>query len=47
MIQCTDLGAVVYDRQIDKMVSGMVPLTRLDQSSEAFACVYQMATKLL
>ena len=47
MIEAMDLGAVVYDRQIDQMVSRMVPLTKLDQSSAAFACVYDMATKLM
>lgn len=47
MIEAMDLGAVVYDRQIDQMVSRMVPLTKLDKSSAAFACVYDMATKLM
>ena len=47
MIHPTDLGGVVYDRQLDMMVSEMVPLTKLDQSSEAFACVYEIATKLV
>lgn len=47
MIHPTDLGGIVYDKQIDRMVSEMVPLTKLDQSSEAFACLYEIATKLL
>jgi len=46
-IRPTNLGGIVYDKQIDRMVSEMVPLTKLDQSSEAFACVYEIATKLL
>ncbi len=46
-IHPTNLGGIVYDKQIDRMVSEMVPLTKLDQSSEAFACVYEIAMKLL
>ena len=47
MIQPVDAGSVAYDRQVEKMISGMVPLTDLDQSSEAVACVYEIATKLV
>jgi len=47
MVQCTDMGSVSYDKQIEKMLMGMVPLTKLDRSSEAFACVYDIASKLL
>lgn len=47
MIHPGDLGGVAYDRQINTMVSEMVPLTKLDHSSEALACVYEIAMKLL
>jgi flagellar biosynthesis protein FlhG len=47
MIHPVDVGSVVYDKQIEKMISGMVSLTHLDQSSEAVACVYEIATKLM
>ena len=47
MIQSTDLGSVSYDRQISAMVSDMSPLIRLDQSSHAFANIYDVVTKLL
>ena len=46
-IHSSELGSVVYDKQIEKMVSEMVPLTRLDHSSEAFACTYNIAVKLI
>jgi len=42
-----DLGSVVYDKHLEKMVSGMIPLTRLDRSCEAVACAYELATKLM
>ena len=47
MIQPRDVGSIMYDRQVEKMISGMVPLTDLDQSSEAVACVYEIASKLV
>ncbi|NVM20661.1 MAG: P-loop NTPase [Desulfobacterales bacterium] len=47
LIQAADLGGVVYDQQIEAMVSRMVPLTQLDQSSEAYAAVYEVASRLL
>jgi hypothetical protein len=47
MIQSTDLGSVSYDRKIFAMVSDMVPLIKLDQSSHSFANIYEVATKLL
>ena len=47
MIEAIDLGAVVFDKQIDSMVSRMVPLTELDQSSDALGCVYDIAAKLI
>jgi len=46
-IQSTDLGSVSYDKQINAMVSDMVPLINLDQSSHAFADFYEIASKLL
>jgi hypothetical protein len=47
MIQSTNLGSVSHDRQISSMVSDMVSLIKLDQSSHAFADIYEIATKLL
>ncbi|MBW2642747.1 MAG: P-loop NTPase [Deltaproteobacteria bacterium] len=46
-IQSTDLFSVSYDKQINAMVSDMVPLINLDQSSHAFANIYEIASKLL
>ena len=42
----TDLGCVTYDRHIRTMVSDMVPLINLDQSSQAFGNIYEIASKL-
>lgn len=47
MTHPADLGSVAYDGLIDKMISEMAPLTKIDQSSEAFACIYEIATKLV
>jgi len=47
MIQSTNLGTVSHDRQISSMVSDMVSLLKLDQSSHAFTSIYEIATKLL
>ncbi len=47
MIQPTILGAVAYDRQIQTMVTNMVPLTQVDRTSEAFANLYDIVTKLV
>jgi len=47
MIQSTNLGSVFHDRQVSSMVSDMVPLINLDQSSHAFANIYEIVTKLL
>jgi len=47
MIHPTYLGGIVYDKQIHETISEMVPLTRLDQSSEALACAYEIVVKLL
>jgi len=42
-----NVGAVVYDKQIEAIVSDMVPLTKLVQSSDAFASVYDIVMKLM
>jgi len=47
MIQPANMGGVVYDRQINTVVSEMIPLTSLVQSSDAFANVYEIAMKLM
>ncbi len=46
-VQSTELFSVSYDRQISAMVSDMAPLINLDQSSHAFANIYEIASKLL
>jgi flagellar biosynthesis protein FlhG len=46
-IQSTELFSVSYDKQIRAMVSDMAPLINLDQSSRAFAEVYEIVSKLL
>ena len=45
-ITSTDLGCVSYDKHIQTMVSDMVPLINLDQSSQTFGNIYEIATKL-
>jgi flagellar biosynthesis protein FlhG len=45
-IPSTDLGCVSYDKHIHTMVSNMTPLISLDQSSQAFGNVYEIANKL-
>jgi flagellar biosynthesis protein FlhG len=45
-ITSTDLGCVSYDQHIRTMVSDMVPLINLDQSSQAFGNIYEIAGKL-
>ena len=47
MIQSTNLGTVSHDRQIFSMVSDMVSLLQLDQSSHAFTKINAIVTKLL
>jgi len=47
MIQSTNLGSVSHDTQISSMVSDMVSLITLDQSSHAFGNIYEIVTKLL
>ncbi len=45
-IPSTDLGCVSFDSHIHTMVSNMTPLINLDQSSQAFGNVYEIASKL-
>jgi len=45
-IPSTNLGCVSYDKHIRKMVSDMIPLTSLDQSSLAYGHVYEIVSKL-
>lgn len=45
-ITSTNLGCVSYDSHIHTMVSDMVPLINLDQSSQAYGNIYEIATKL-
>jgi flagellar biosynthesis protein FlhG len=47
MIQSTNLGTVSHDGQIFSMVSDMVSLLKLDQSSHAFTNINAIVTKLL
>jgi flagellar biosynthesis protein FlhG len=47
MIHPTDLGAIVYDKQLYNLVSEMTPLTRLFQSSDVFANAYDIVMKLV
>ncbi len=45
-IPSTNLGCVSYDKHIRTMVSDMIPLTNLDQSSQAYGNVYEIVSKL-
>lgn len=47
MVNPRNLGGVAYDKQISQMVSDMVPITKLGQSSDAFANTYDITMKLL
>ncbi len=47
MIHPKDIGEVVYDNQIDSMVSKMIPINKIDKTSNAFASVYDIITNLL
>jgi flagellar biosynthesis protein FlhG len=47
MIYPQNFGSVAFDKQINQMVADMVPLTRLVQSSDAFANIYDITMKLL
>ncbi|MBW2014116.1 MAG: hypothetical protein JRF31_05255 [Deltaproteobacteria bacterium] len=45
--QTTDLCSVSHDKQIGAMISDMAPLINLDQSSHAFADIYEIVSKLM
>ena len=45
-ITSKDLGSISYDKHIQTMVSDMVPIINLDQSSHAFGHVYEITNKL-
>jgi flagellar biosynthesis protein FlhG len=47
MIHPVDLGSIVYDRHLNGLITEMKSLTGLNQSSDAFANVYQIAMKLV
>jgi flagellar biosynthesis protein FlhG len=47
MINPMDLGGIVYDNQLNTLVSGMTPLNEIDQSSEAFAGMCDITSKLI
>ena len=47
MIKPGDLGGISYDNRLNNLVSGMTPLTEIDQTSEAFAGMHAITTKLL
>ena len=47
MIYPQNFGGVAFDKQITQMVSEMVPITKLLQSSDAFANTYDITMKLL
>lgn len=47
MIHPTNLGGVVFDRQLNNVITEMMPLTTLVKSSEAFASVYDLVMKLI
>jgi flagellar biosynthesis protein FlhG len=47
MIHPVDRGAITYDKQLYNLVSEMAPITRLFQSSQAFAHGYDIAMKLM
>jgi flagellar biosynthesis protein FlhG len=47
MIYPQNFGSVAFDKQINQMVADMVPLTKLVQSSNAFANIYDITMKLL
>jgi len=45
-LSSTNLGCVSFDQQIRTMVSDMIPLINLDQSSQAYGNVYEITSKL-
>jgi flagellar biosynthesis protein FlhG len=46
MINPTNLGGIVHDNRLNAMVTGMTSLAHIDQSSEAFAGVYDIVSRL-
>ena len=47
MIKPIDLGGIVYDNQLNNLVSSMAPLAEIDPSNEAFVGMYDITTKLI
>jgi flagellar biosynthesis protein FlhG len=47
MIKPIDLGGIVYDNQLNSLVSGMTPLAEIDPSSEVFVGMHDITSKLL
>lgn len=47
MIHPVNIGSIVFDKQLNKVVTDMIPITKLVQSSDAFASVYEIALKLM
>ena len=47
MIKPIDLGGIVYDNQLNNLVSSMTPLAEIDPSNEAFVGMYDITTKLI
>jgi flagellar biosynthesis protein FlhG len=47
MIKPIDAGGVVYDNQLNNLVSGMTPLAEIDPSNQAFAGMYDITTRLI
>ena len=47
MIKPIDLGGIVYDNQLNNLVSSMAPLAEIDPSNEAFVVMYDITTKLI
>jgi len=47
MIKPINLGGVVYDNQLNNLVSSMAPLAEIDPSNEAFVGMYDITTKLI
>jgi flagellar biosynthesis protein FlhG len=46
-VQSENLGVIPYERQIEKMVSEMIPLTKLSQSSEVFVSIHDIVSRIL
>ena len=46
-VQSENIGVIPYEKQIEKMVSEMIPLIELSQSSEVFLSVYDIVSKII